>query len=346
MGQIVFTPQSTQDMLAAVRIIKPKSSFWLDNFFQASYFSPNTYINFNLVYEQLRLANFVLPTVISKHGKRTGYDSKQFTPFYLKEKDSPDMEHNFIVGPDEPFGGNRTPKQRFDAARVEIALTHRDRIRATWNWLAAQAVIYGQVTVGGTEEYPTTTINFGRDGALTQTLTGSRMWDSSAATRLDDIEEMNQRSYDRCNVSPKSVIMGKTAWNWFKEGDDVQKILSTQIRNSNSSAEVGPGDSEPYQRMGTFGSVTVWKYNENYIDQNGVSQKFLDDRDVVACSASALRGVRAYGAIKDVASLKSEAIFVKEIITEEPSSLSILSQSAPLMMPMNPNASWRLRVGL
>lgn len=343
---IEYNQSTPQELMGVLRIVKPETTFWLDNYFKLEHRSEHKHINFDKVYEQNRMAKFVLPKTISKVGSRTGYETKQFTPAYIKEKDEVDIESTSIRMAGEAFNSNMTRAARFDARKAEIVLEHRRRIRSRWNWMAAQAALYGQVTISG-DEYPTTTIDFGRSSNLTATLTGSSLFTSSASNPLEFITEMNQRSYDKCNASPQSVIMGRDALKAFLANDSVREHVDKNKALSNSRMEIGPGDSSPYFSVGQFNNVMVWSYSEKYFDENGTEQFFMDPRDIFAGSAAALRGVRCFGAIHDLEMrpvLSAVDIFIKEILTQEPSSLSILSQSAPLMLPVQPDATWRARV--
>lgn len=341
-----YAQNTPQELMGLLQVVKPETTFWLDRFYNLEYRSDKRHINFDVIYEKNRVAKFVLPKVISKSGTQTGYETRQYTPAYIKEKDEVTLETASIRRAGEPFNSNLTNAQRFAARKAEIVLNHRNRIRSRWNWMAAKAAIYGQVTISG-DEYPATTIDFGRDPNLTVTLVGSQLWTSSASKPLDLITEMNQRSYDLCNRSPTAVMMGRDALKAFLANDSVKEYLDANKRYSSSSVEAGPGDSSPYYPVGQFNNVTVWSYSEGYFDENEAHQLHLDPRDIWSGSADAMKGIRCFGAIQEVnrsGLVELQDIFVKEIITEEPSSLSILSQSAPLMLPMQPNATWRARV--
>jgi len=59
----------------------------------------------------------------------------------------------------------------------------------------------------------------------------------------------------------------------------------------------------------------------------------------VLLGSRAVDGVKAYGAILDVNSLEPADIYPKMWDQEDPSARYIMSQSAPLMIPVNPNAT-------
>jgi hypothetical protein len=58
-----------------------------------------------------------------------------------------------------------------------------------------------------------------------------------------------------------------------------------------------------------------------------------------------VRGVRCFGAIQDFdANLQALAMFPKMWRSDDPSATFIMTQSAPLMVPVNPNNTFRARV--
>jgi Phage major capsid protein E len=70
----------------------------------------------------------------------------------------------------------------------------------------------------------------------------------------------------------------------------------------------------------------------------------MDPRDVVVASR-AVDGIKAYGAILDnAAGLEVADIFTKMWDQEDPSARFIMSQSAPLTIPVNPNCTLKARV--
>ena len=70
----------------------------------------------------------------------------------------------------------------------------------------------------------------------------------------------------------------------------------------------------------------------------------MDPRDALLISPS-VDGIQAFGAILDgAANLQVYDIFVKMWDQEDPSARFIMSQSAPLMIPQNPNCTFRARV--
>lgn len=338
-----YTTYTTHDLLQMVRTIRNPSSFWLDTYFKSQINFTDRYIDFDVVDETKRLAPFVAPTVQGRVISQEGFATKRFAPAYVKPKGVVDPSRLVERTAGEPYTGSLTPAQRRDVVVADMVRKYKNMIFRRWEWMASQAALYGQVTVAG-EDYPTVTVSFGRDAGQTDVLTGTDAWDDPASSPLEDIERMVNQTHQLSGYATRGVIMGTEAWAAFIKHDDVKELLETR-RGSTSTAETGPGGGEVIELKGTFGKHNVWVYNDIYEDDTGTSQPFMDPRDVFAASAEGFQGVRCFGAILDKrAGYQALDIFTKMWEQEDPSVEYLLMQSAPLMVPKNPNASWRMRV--
>jgi hypothetical protein len=81
-------------------------------------------------------------------------------------------------------------------------------------------------------------------------------------------------------------------------------------------------------------------YKTSYVDDTGATQNMLPDYTVIGGSA-AIEGTRAFGAIRDeAAGYQAVPFHSKSWTTEDPSVRFLLLQSAPLIIPLRPNASF------
>ncbi len=338
-----YTAYTTHDLLEMVQIFRAPPTFWLDNFFKRQINFQTRYIDFDLVDEGKRLAPFVAPSNQGKVIAKDGYLTKRFAPAYVKPKGVVDPEMLMDRMPGEPYTGTMSLAARRDAVVAFMTRKYKNQIVRRWEWMAAQAALYGQVTISG-EAYPAVTIDFGRAAGQTVVLSGTDLWTNVASTPITDIDEMVTATHALSGYATSGVIMGTSAWTAFIAHASVKLLLETR-RGSTSQAETGPGDGTTYQYKGKFGDQDVWVYSELYEDDTGTSTAFMDPRDVFACSAEGFQGVRCFGAILDKkAGYQSVEIFAKMWENEDPSVEYLLLQSAPLMVPKQPNASWRMRV--
>lgn len=344
-----FEIYSTADLLEVLRRQRGIQPYWL-SFFPRVVTSDREEIIFDQVTDGTReLAPFVAPNVQGRVIRNRGYTTKTFKPAYVKPKHVVDPSQAIPRMAGEALGGSLTMAQRYDARVAENLRIERQMIENRWEWMAAQAVINGSVVVKG-QDYPTVTVDFGRDASLTHTLTGTAKWDQSTANPLRDIEDLRRGVHDLSSSTISRLTFGLNAWDLFTQNDAVMKLLDTRYRGSESEYNRAISDGQPMEYRGRIsgqngmGTLELWTYSQKYRDDDGSLKEFLDP-DLVVGSGSGLDGVRCFGAIQDKrAGLSPLAMFPKMWDSEDPAVTYTMTQSAPLMVPVEPNASFSLRV--
>lgn len=334
----------TADLVKVVRTVKAPTSYWLDLLYHTVVTFQSKEIDFDYVDKNRRLAPFVAPTAQGVPLAQQGYLTRRFTPAYIKPKDPVDPARLMHRAAGEALMGEMSLQQREDLIVADILENHRFAIERRWEWMAAEAVINGSVTVSG-PDYPTMSVSFGRDASLTKNLTGAARWGgagtSSPDTALSDIETWMQTVHRLSGYTPTRITMGINAWDAFKKQTSVKEMLDTR-RGSRNQIETGPGAGLPWQYRGSLdsaGGLEIYTYNDIYEDDSGNSANFLD-QDTVVLTSPAVEGVRAFGAIMDrKAGWAASAMFPKMWEQEDPSALYLMTQSAPLMIPTRPNAA-------
>lgn len=302
------------------------------------------------------LAPFVAPNVQGRIMRGQGYSARQFRPAYVKPKHVVLPQNAVARRLGEPILGGMSLQARFDAATADNLRAERIMIERRLDWMAARAIIDGMVTVVG-DDYPARTVDFLRDPRLTATLAGTARWDqTTTADPLGDLATMSDLAFDIGYAPITDLVFGTDAWKPFIRNQSVLNLLSTQMRGSTSDfARTVLTQKTNYQNMGYIdgpaGRFNMWRYTNWYSASsdatNGVRVKtqFLDSRDVVGYGP-AIEGIQFFGAIMDAdANFLTEAtIFPKQWREPDPSAVFTMSQAAPLMVPTNPNNTFRLRV--
>ena len=336
---------STAELRKVIVDSRPPVQYFIDRLYPEQMNFDTEEIMFDELRHGRRMAPFVAPNVQGRVLKRSGFYTKTFRPAYVKPKDAvtPGKMLRRIAG--EGLLGEMSPEQRWKATVAAYQLDQRKQIFRRWEWMAAQAALYGAVTISG-EDYPTVTIDFGRAANHTVILTGTALWsDTVNSNPIDNLELWAKRVHDAEGFVVTRVTMGTTAWQLFRKHPAVKELLETR-RGSESIAETGPGLGESVQFKGTIGNFDIYVYSDLYEDDDGVMQAMMDPRDVFLEASGGYEGVRAFGAIMDAkAGLKPLDIFPKMWENEDPSVIYLLSQSAPLMIPSRPNCTLRARVG-
>ena len=340
---------STADLLDVIRVQKGITPYWL-NLFPRVIRSDKEEILFDQVTDGTKeLAPFVAPNVQGRVLRERGYNTKAFKPAYVKPKHVVDPSRAIPRMAGEAIGGELTLAQRYDAIVAENMRTERIQIENRWEWMAARAVIDGEVTVVG-EDYPSVTVNFGRDASLTGTLLSTAQWGAADADPLSDIEDYRRRVHKLSGTTITRLTFGLDAWALFTANQEVRELLNTSYRGSDTEFNRAVAEGTPYEYRGTLsgqrgmGRLELYTYAESFVDQDGVAQDILHPLDVVG-TGPGLQGVRCFGAIKDKrAGLKALEMFPKMWDVEDPSVTYTMTQSAPLMVPAQPNASFKLTV--
>lgn len=350
---MAFTSYDLATLLAVRSRQVTLAPFWL-NFFGRQMNFDTPYIDFEKVARRYKkLAPFVAPNAQGRVITTQGSNMQRFAPAYVKPKSviDPNKVVHRQVG--EQLYQPMSLAQRRDAVIAEEIKEHKTRMANREEWMAAHAVINGSVTVSG-EDYPTATVDFGRDASLTSVLAGTAKWDVSTGAPLTDLKTMRQRSHNLSGQTVRRVIFGQNAWDLLAtrlELNDPQNggLLDTNFRGSSTDITRMLDGFEGAEYVGRLagrngqGAFECWVYHATYDDDTGTEQPLLNTNDVVGVGD--VDGVRCYGAIQDPeAGYRAMPLFMKNWVNKDPAVEYILSQSAPLMVPGEPNATFRLRV--
>lgn len=338
----IFT---TAQMLPTLNVVQNRKPFWLD-FFPTVLTFDTEEIYFDKVFSDSKsLAPFVVPNVAGRVMGLTGYGSRSFRPAYVKPKHVVDPNMLIPRRPGEALAvGSLSPDQRRAAQVMQILSLHGDLHRNRQEWLAAKAIADGAVTIAS-DDYPSTFVDFRRDASLSYVLTGAARWDQVTGNPLADIKaakiNINNRSGDR----PTKVIFGQTAWDLFAARVDLKALMDKNYGGNESSVKLMSDGYEGQEYMGVIqsfdggGRIEAWVDTSKYVDEANVQQFYLQQNKVVI-AGTGVQGIRCFGAIKDLdASLKAMEMFPKMWREKDPSVEYILTQSAPLLVPKQPDST-------
>lgn len=333
-------------LAGTIQILPPRVTFFLEAFFQMEYTSEDEYVDFDRVGGPVQqLAPFVAPNVQGKPLRSKGYETRRYRPAYLKPKDALDPSRALKRRPGEAYNNKKSIAERMDEIVVDTQRQHRDAITNRWEWMAAQAIIFGQYTIDGTD-YPRVTIDFKRPASHTITNTGATAWDQTTATPILDLDKDATTVFTDSGYTVNRVILDPLAWALLRARPELDKLLDTR-RGSQSTMELGPGLADLVSYKGTLGTLEIWVFSGSMEDENGVKQKVMPDYSyiMVGGGSEGVYGVRCYGAILDnKAGYAPLPIFQKVFENEDPSVVYLLSQSAPLMVVGRPEATLLRRV--
>lgn len=310
-------------------------------------------IMWDQVFEDDReLAPFVIPAAQGRPQRLGGYDTVSFSPAYIKIKDVVDANmHMARMAGETYITGSLTIEQRRNAVIDMLLGRQKTKIENRWEWLAARAVIDGGVTIKG-EDYPEVYVDFRRDPSLEATLTTGARWSQSTARPLDDLKLMRQKVHALTGARVTKHIFGAEAWDKFAARVDLKELMDIRYGGMDNKVTRMWDGFEGMEFMGYIsglngaGRIEAWVNSSKFIDPETENEEFYLDQNKVVGVSDMMEGVRCFGAIMDKkAQYQALPIFNKNWENEDPSVEYLLAQSAPLMVPRRPNATYSLDVG-
>jgi hypothetical protein len=332
-------------------------SFFLDRFFTESpIYSQDREIQMaELPVADRIMAPFVLPT---EQGKplpvRERVKVKALTPPYIKPKNAirpvearTPMVNELLTR--QPI----TLKQRFDLRVAEITAVHLRAIRMREAHMAAEAFVTGKVRINYERDqgtpHPEVIIDFGRDPNLNVVkLTG--FWDNPATSIFADIqgwaEEMRDADFGGW---PTLMLVGSEVASVFGKNDEIKDMLDTRY-DQRPSIQVERGllnVAEPMSFIGRIQNLEIWSYKDQVQSADYSMIELLDPKEILLIAPGA-SGVRAYGAIYNAKALQggviSTDVFPSMWVSNDPSDVFLMHESAPLPIPLYPNRTLRAKV--
>lgn len=334
------THYTTAQVVAASQALDRFTPWLRDTFFGRVIQFDTAEILFDKLGRRRAIAPFVSPNVPGKERAPRARTVRAYTPPYVKPKStvSPSDASARMVG--ERYGGAFSQLDRFDQMVMQALADHDAEISGREELMCAQALTTGQVVAVG--DGVNDTIGFGRDAALTTALAGAARWGEAGVKPLDNLKAWARLIAEKSGAVARDVVMGYSAAELFTADADVRAILDNR-RQAGGTLEMagGPtgGEGDVAAFLGTIGNFRFWEYAQTYVDDAGSTQHFWPAYGV-GLVGQAMEGTMTYGAIQDRKSLLPEQRFAKEYDEEDPSRTVVLTQSAPLPVPVEPNASY------
>lgn len=334
---------STDVLTAVLQSLLGNPQFLLDRFFGITQAENSEQIHFDVIQGKRRVAPFVSPLVEGQVVASQGFVTNTFTPAYIKDKRVFDMNRPLKRMPGEQIGGTLAPADRI---RALIAFDMQDQLnmlRRRFEVMCGEVLVTGKSTISG-DKYPTVVVDFQR--SATHSITASPLWSAASPPILDNLQDWAQICLEDTGVFANDVIMTVDVWKVFRKDPAIVNILNI-FRRYTDDPSVMPNAqvTEGGVLMGNIEGFNIWVYSGWYVDPaTGNEVPILPPGTVIMCSP-ALEGVQAYGAIRDEEiGLQPVPYYVKSWIQYDPSVRFVMLQSAPIMVPFRPNASFCAKV--
>lgn len=320
--------------------LKRPQTALLDMFFRDVSVAEEEEIKFDMEDGQRRLAPFVSPLKEGKLVESLGYTTKTFKPAYVKDKRVFDPNKPLKRSIGERIGGSLTPQQRIEANLTRETGDQMQMLQRRFEVMASEALRTGKVTVKG-DGYPTVVVDFGRNANHTVALSGATAWGASGVKPMDDIEDWALLVLKNSGAVVSDVIMDTDAWRLFRDNVDITNLLDTRRGNPEAVMDTVVAAKLGMQYMGTDGHRRFWVYSDWYVDPDTGTEVPMLPSNTVILASQQVDGVRHFGAIRDEkAGYQAREFFTKSWAIEDPSVRFLLMQSAPLIVPYRPDATF------
>lgn len=342
---------------AAERVQAPVNTYWLDLLFPNEVQFDSEYVDFSRLDEKRILAPLVVPTAQGKPIYSAAETAARVKPAYIKPKDPVSaarmLRRQAGIGELYPQT-NLGPNARFNAVVADITRVHRNAIRRRWEWLAAQAAINAKVTLSGEDNaggsYPTTVVDFQRHADNTEVLGAGARWGDAGVSIVESINGIREHIRRMPYGGPVNrLTIGGDVFATMREDDEIRELLNLTYRveggtNGQTTFNRGFTGGDYVERVGNLGgTLEVYVYSDFYEDLYTGDVIDILARNEAVFSGPNVNGVRCFGAILDKgAQFQSLPIFPKQWDEQDPSVTYIMHQSAPLMVPVRPNNTYKL----
>lgn len=359
-----YEPWQRSRLLGVMRDVK-REDWYFGQFFPDSntFLSDEDYIDFEkLPIHSRKLAPYVLP----KGRGLSVYDdssrSYRFRPANVVVEESVDDDKGLqpLAGIDasmlHPELNLRDPMIRRELLKAQMTAMAMASIRRRWEHQRARSIIDGylDITYLSGETFH---VDFQRNAGHTEVLTSGNRFGDSGVSIVDTI----QRVLDTMNNAefggvPVRITMGGGAWSVMRKDLEILKAMDgfrvynvAMIERGVVSGGVNGGKVFKVGEIGVGGNsgqaIELWVNNETYTGPGNTQVRYVGINEMVFTSTpEAIMGVSAFGRIKDIdAKFQAIPIFGKNFVTGERVKVEQMSfESAPLMVPINPNATYKL----
>ena len=348
-NQYIF---DTNQLILMVPTLFRAQQFLLNTFFPAESMSDTEFVSIDVEIGKRRMAPFCSPMVEGKMVESLRYQTNIFKPPYIKDKRAPDLRKPIRRMIGERIGGTLSGTEREQANLTYELEDQVQMIDRRLEWMAAQAMLGGSVTLSG-EGFPTTLIDFGRSTTLTVVLAGNDRWGIPAnynpagkdPVPTQTIETMQYRVLKKSGAVVTDIVFTTTPFTLFLNSILAEGAIKFPVLNPSGNI-LNPGAQ--IQRgavlKGQWGQYRLWVYNDWYVDDNNVEQMMIPDGWIVAGGPD-LMGIRAFAQILDP-DFNYEALKYapKTWTKKDPAQRIMLMQSSPIVIPSRPDASYAVKV--
>lgn len=338
---------STRTMMALLKQLYPAKTFLINMFFPREEFSTTEYVDIDVIKGKRRLAPLVNSRSQGKVIERAGYRSLSFKPPYIKMKMESKAE-DFLkrLAGDTIYQGDSSPAARAAKQQAEDLAELQDMCVRREEWMAAQALEYGKITLVG--DGISDEIDFLMDAThfIDRKTTSTQRWSHADSNPLKDLDTAAKLNAKDSGLVSDVAVLGTDAADCLLDHAKVQNLLDNRRIELGQIIPSQLPNGATYLGQLRKPRLDLYTYDEYYVDDiTGVVTPMVNPKKVIVGSTRA-RTARHYGAIRDLkfVGLASVRWFPKTWEEEDPSVRWLMLQSAPLAGLHQPDAFTVLEV--
>lgn len=352
----------TSTLLGVFRDSKPET-WYFGRYFPNQMRSTDEYIDFEkLPIRSRELAPFVKPMGRGNGVLKDTVKGYRFKPANIVSEDAVDPLRPLTYQPGidasmlHPV--RMSPAERLMLIKAQMAQELQLAVERRWEWMRARAIIDGAVTCVY-KDGQSVVVDFQRASGHTETLGFGDRWGETGVSILDHIAEIMDTMNDAQHGGMVTrITMGGAVAAVVRKDKEILEHMDTTITGGRHMVERGilPNGGSGGEKIYKFGELFVgggsghvielWVNNETY-DVNGTQTRYLASNQIVATAEpSAINGYECFGMIVDKdAGYEAIPMFPKNFESGERVKIEQISvESAPLFVPINPNATYKATV--
>lgn len=274
----------TRTMLGMVEVIPSNESFLLDTFCGNPETFPTESIDIDFVKGKKKMAPFVSKYKNGIQVERNVVATKNYEPAKIQPQRPltvPTLAQR-LAG--EALYSGKTPAQRAADILIKDLREMKDMVDRRKEWIIAQTLFNGKYIANvhtDADSYYEEEFDYGH--TLQETL-ANKWSNADTSTPIDDLQAMAERVAAGSGKYPTIVVMGAEALKAFLASKQVKDFFDN--RNYNIGSLAPSIQSTQVQYIGRLfrPNVEIYTYAESYLDEAGVSHKFVpDNKVVIAC---------------------------------------------------------------
>ncbi|ESQ85505.1 hypothetical protein AEAC466_04220 [Asticcacaulis sp. AC466] len=347
----------TRQLLGVFRDSRPEN-WYFGQFFTNAMRSTSEWIDFEkLPIRSRELAPFVKPMGRGEGvftDKVTGY---RFKPANVVVEDAVDPLRPLTYQPGIDAStvqpSQLTPMQRLALIKLNMMNEMQLAVERRWEWMRARAVIDAAVTCTY-KDGTSVVVDFQRAPGQTEVLGSGSRWGDSGVSVLGHIQNI----MDTVNNAAfggliDRITMGGGVASVVRQNDEILAHMDLTIKGGVHTVDRGLASTDKIYKFGELfvggasgHRIELWVNNETYTVK-GTQTRYLANNAIIAtASPQSINGYECYGMIVDKdAEYQALPMFPKNFETGERVKVENLSiESAPIFVPINPNATYKATV--